>query len=72
MATQALKKTTTGTLEVEVRRIERYTCGCTSTRIHTAEVDRKWLLACPGHKAGLAQVETVMSYRAVEPEVDGD
>jgi hypothetical protein len=72
MATQALQKATTGTFEVEVKRIERYACGCTSTRIHTAEVDRKWLLVCPGHKAGLAQVETVMSYRAAQPEIETD
>jgi hypothetical protein len=72
MATKVQETVTPATLEVEVKRIERYACGCTSTRIHTAEVDRKWLLACPGHKAGLAQVETVMSYRTAQPEAESD
>lgn len=59
-----------GHVEVEVTRIEHYACGCTTTRIETSQLERKWLLACGGHQGRLVKVETVMEYQlsaAAEP-----
>ncbi len=62
--------TSTGRVEVEVTRVEHYACGCTTTRIETSLLERKWLLACAGHQGRLVKVETVMEYQlsaAAEP-----
>ncbi|UYN90197.1 MAG: hypothetical protein KIT08_02915 [Anaerolineales bacterium] len=50
-------------MDVEVTRVEHYACGCTTTRIETSQLERKWLLACGGHQGRLVKVETIMEYQ---------
>jgi len=50
-------------VEVEVTRVEHYACGCTTTRIETSQLERKWLLSCAGHQGRVVKVETVMEFQ---------
>ncbi len=55
--------TSTGSVEVEVTRVEHYACGCTTTRIEASQLERKWLLTCGAHQGRIAKVETVMEFQ---------
>lgn len=52
-----------GSVEVEVTRVEQYACGCTTTRIESSQLARKWLQHCSAHQGRLVKVETVMEFQ---------
>lgn len=59
-------------VEVEVKRVERYACGCTSTRITTRTIEDKYRLLCATHHHSLASVVTSMHFQPVQPDVGED
>lgn len=63
MGDKKQKAKSTGSVEVEVTRVEHYACGCTTTRIEASQLERKWLLSCAAHQGRVVKVETVMEFQ---------